>query len=39
MSFGITPVTGTVPPTSDAFPDFIQFQSNGTDLGLSLIHI
>ena len=33
MSFGITPVTGTVPPTSDAFPNFIQFQSNGTDLG------
>lgn len=34
MSFGITPVTGTVPPTSETFPDFIQFQANGTNLGL-----
>lgn len=33
MSFGITPVSGTVPATSETFPDFIQFQANGTNLG------
>lgn len=33
MSFGITPVSGTVPATSESFPDFIQFQSNGNALG------
>jgi hypothetical protein len=33
MSFGITPVSGTVPATSETFPDFIQFQANGENLG------
>ena len=33
MSFGITPISGTVPATSETFPDFIQFQANGVDLG------
>lgn len=33
MSFGITPVSSGVPPTQDTFPDFIQFQANGTNLG------
>lgn len=33
MSFGITPVSGTVPATSETFPDFIQFQANGANLG------
>lgn len=33
MSFGITPVSGTVPATSETFPDFIQIQANGANLG------
>lgn len=34
MAFSITPVSGDVPaPESQAFPNFIQFQANGTDLG------
>ena len=33
MSFGVTPVSGTVPATSQTFPDFIQFQANGVALG------
>ena len=33
MSFGITPVSGTVPATSETFPDFIQFKANDVALG------
>ena len=32
-TFGITPVINYPLPPSDAFPQFIQFQFNGTDLG------
>lgn len=32
-SFSITPVTGYPLPASDEFPQFIQFQENGEDLG------
>ena len=34
MSFGITPATGFPPQASDEFPNYIQFQNQGTDLGL-----
>jgi hypothetical protein len=33
MSYGITVVSGTVPATSETFPDFLQFQANGDNLG------
>lgn len=32
-TFGITPVTGYPLPPSDDFPQFIQFQNSGADLG------
>jgi len=32
-TFSITPVSGFPLPTSDEFPDFIQFQADGADLG------
>ncbi len=32
-TFGITPVTGYPQPPSDDFPQFIQFQENGENLG------
>lgn len=32
-SFGITPVSGFPLPDSNAFPEFIQFQNSGADLG------
>lgn len=34
MSFGITPATGFPPQASDEFPNYIQFQNQGVDLGL-----
>lgn len=35
MAFGLTPAGSGFPPQApDAFPNYIQFQSNGTDLGL-----
>jgi len=34
MSFGITPAAGFPPQASDEFPNYIQFQNQGTDLGL-----
>lgn len=34
MSFGITPATGFPPQASDEFPNYIQFQNQGSDLGL-----
>ena len=34
MSFGITPASGFPPQASDEFPNYIQFQNQGTDLGL-----
>lgn len=33
MGFGITPASGFPPVTPDEFPNFIQFQSDGTNLG------
>lgn len=33
MAFGMTPSNGFPPPASDEFPQFIQFQFNGVDLG------
>lgn len=33
MSFSMTPVTGFPPVTPDEFPNFIQFQGEGTNLG------
>lgn len=33
MGFGLTPAAGFPPPTPDEFPNYIQFQSDGTDLG------
>lgn len=33
MGFAMTPASGYPPPTPDEFPNFIQFQGNGTDLG------
>lgn len=33
MTFSMTPVTGFPPTTPDDFPNFIQFQENGVDLG------
>jgi hypothetical protein len=33
MSFGMTPATNWPVPTSDGFPEFIQFQFNGVNLG------
>ena len=35
MAFGLTPAGAGFPPQApDAFPNYIQFQSDGTDLGL-----
>ena len=35
MAFGLTPAGSGFPPQApDAFPNYIQFQSSGTDLGL-----
>ncbi len=34
-TFSITPVTDFPPPDADAFPNFIQFQADGVDLGLA----
>ena len=34
MSFGITPATGFPPQASDEFPNYIQFQNQGVDLGM-----
>lgn len=34
MSFGITPAAGFPPQASDEFPNYLQFQNQGTDLGL-----
>lgn len=31
--FSLTPVAGFPPPTEDAFPQFIQFQFDGVNLG------
>lgn len=33
MSFGITPASGWPPPVADDFPNFIQFQEDGVNLG------
>lgn len=33
MTFGITPTTGFPPASTDDFPNFIQFQFNGVNLG------
>lgn len=33
MTFGINPVTGFPPAAADDFPNFIQFQWNGVNLG------
>lgn len=33
MSFGITPVSGFPPPEAQEFPNYIQFRSEGVDLG------
>ena len=33
MTFGLTPVTGYPPATADDFPNFIQFQQDGENLG------
>lgn len=33
MAFSIAPVTGFPPPTAESFPQYIQFQNQGTDLG------
>lgn len=33
MTFGITAVTNYTPPASEDFPNFIQFQWNGVNLG------
>lgn len=33
MAFSITPASGYPPTTPDEFPNFIQFQSGGSDLG------
>lgn len=33
MGFGMTPATGWPVPTPDDFPEFIQFQADGTNLG------
>lgn len=33
MSFGITPVSNWPPPASDDFPQYLQFQANGVDMG------
>lgn len=34
MSFGITPASGFPPQASDEFPNYIQFQNQGSALGL-----
>ncbi len=34
MGFAMTPASGYPPPTPDEFPNYIQFQSDGTNLGL-----
>jgi hypothetical protein len=34
MSFSITPASGFPPQASDEFPNYIQFQNQGADLGL-----
>lgn len=34
-TFSITPVTDFPAPNADAFPNFIQFQADGVDLGLA----
>ena len=34
-AFSVTPLTDVPPPQAADFPDFIQFQAAGTDLGLS----
>jgi hypothetical protein len=33
-AFSITPATDVPPPAADAFPNFLTFQNQGTDLGL-----
>ena len=33
MSFGITPATGFPPQASDEFPNYLQWQVDGTNLG------
>ena len=33
MTFGINPITAFTPPESEDFPNFIQFQWNGVNLG------
>lgn len=33
-AFSITPLTDIPPPAAESFPQFIQFQEDGTDLGL-----
>ena len=36
MAFGLTPAGSGFPPQApDAFPNYIQFQSSGTDLGFA----
>lgn len=40
MAFGLTPAGAGFPPQApDEFPNYIQFQSNGTDLGLPNVDI
>jgi len=34
-AFSVSPVAGIPPPVAQEFPDFLQLQSNGTDLGLA----
>jgi hypothetical protein len=33
MTYGVTPVLGFPPPLTEDFPNYIQFQWNGVDLG------
>jgi hypothetical protein len=33
MTFGVTPVTGFTPELTEDFPNYIQFQWNGVNLG------
>lgn len=33
MTFSVTPTQGFVPPEDEGFPNFIQFQQDGVDLG------
>lgn len=38
MTFGISPVSGWPTPGAESFPDYIQFQADGTNLGAADAH-